>query len=142
MPRFLEPSVLAEISSLDLVARTVVDGFVAGLHRAGGGDDADRADRELTGRDGDQAQVEPRRRARGGQPPGDQRHQAEADAERRRGQLAEIPPHGRYWLRASHRIAWLPVVAPWAESGALSETDAVTRYTTASTLLHLELLPG
>jgi len=34
MPRFLEPSVLAEISSLDLVARTVVDGFVAGLHRS------------------------------------------------------------------------------------------------------------
>jgi len=32
--RFLDPSVLAEISSLDLVARTVVDGFVAGLHRS------------------------------------------------------------------------------------------------------------
>ena len=34
MQRFLDPSVLAEISSLDLVARTVVDGFVAGLHRS------------------------------------------------------------------------------------------------------------
>jgi uncharacterized protein (DUF58 family) len=32
--RFLDPSVLAEISSLDLIARTVVDGFVAGLHRS------------------------------------------------------------------------------------------------------------
>jgi uncharacterized protein (DUF58 family) len=32
--RFLEPSVLAGISSLDLVAKTVVDGFVAGLHRS------------------------------------------------------------------------------------------------------------
>jgi len=32
--RFLDPSVLAEISSLDLVAKTVVDGFVAGLHRS------------------------------------------------------------------------------------------------------------
>jgi uncharacterized protein (DUF58 family) len=32
--RFLEPAVLAGISSLDLVARTVVDGFVAGLHRS------------------------------------------------------------------------------------------------------------
>jgi uncharacterized protein (DUF58 family) len=32
--RFLDPSVLAEIASLDLIARTVVDGFVAGLHRS------------------------------------------------------------------------------------------------------------
>src|SRR5271165_1296726 len=32
--RFLNPSVLAGISGLDLVARTVVDGFVAGLHRS------------------------------------------------------------------------------------------------------------
>lgn len=32
--RFLDPSVLAEISSLDLVAKTVVDGFIAGLHRS------------------------------------------------------------------------------------------------------------
>jgi len=32
--RFLEPAVLAGISSLDLVAKTVVDGFVAGLHRS------------------------------------------------------------------------------------------------------------
>ncbi|MBV9300913.1 MAG: DUF58 domain-containing protein [Acidobacteriaceae bacterium] len=32
--RFLDPAVLAEISSLDLVARTVVEGFIAGLHRS------------------------------------------------------------------------------------------------------------
>src|ERR1700690_2482102 len=32
--RFLSPSVLAAISGLDLVAKTVVDGFVAGLHRS------------------------------------------------------------------------------------------------------------
>jgi uncharacterized protein (DUF58 family) len=32
--RFLNPSILAGISSLDLVAKTVVDGFVAGLHRS------------------------------------------------------------------------------------------------------------
>jgi len=32
--RFLDPAVLASISSLDLVAKTVVDGFVAGLHRS------------------------------------------------------------------------------------------------------------
>src|SRR5579859_3320534 len=31
---FLDPSVLASISSLDLLAKTVVDGFVAGLHRS------------------------------------------------------------------------------------------------------------
>jgi uncharacterized protein (DUF58 family) len=36
LPRFLDPSVLASISSLDLVAKTVVDGFVAGLHRSPG----------------------------------------------------------------------------------------------------------
>ena len=34
MQRFLSPTVLAGISSLDLVAKTVVDGFVAGLHRS------------------------------------------------------------------------------------------------------------
>lgn len=34
MQRFLDPSVLAGISSLDLLAKTVVDGFVAGLHRS------------------------------------------------------------------------------------------------------------
>ena len=34
MQRFIEPAVLAGISSLDLVAKTVVDGFVAGLHRS------------------------------------------------------------------------------------------------------------
>ena len=32
--RFLDPAVLAEISGLDLVAKTVVDGFIAGLHRS------------------------------------------------------------------------------------------------------------
>ena len=32
--RFLDPAVLAEISGLDLVARTVVEGFIAGLHRS------------------------------------------------------------------------------------------------------------
>src|SRR5580698_8426676 len=32
--RFLDPSTLAAISSLALVAKTVVDGFVAGLHRS------------------------------------------------------------------------------------------------------------
>jgi uncharacterized protein (DUF58 family) len=32
--RFLNPAILAAISSLDLVAKTVVDGFVAGLHRS------------------------------------------------------------------------------------------------------------
>jgi len=32
MQRFLDPTVLAGISSLDLLAKTVVDGFVAGLH--------------------------------------------------------------------------------------------------------------
>src|SRR5580692_8115607 len=34
LQRFLDPNVLAGISGLDLVARTVVDGFVAGLHRS------------------------------------------------------------------------------------------------------------
>lgn len=34
MQRFLDPGVLAGISGLDLVAKTVVDGFVAGLHRS------------------------------------------------------------------------------------------------------------
>ena len=34
LQRFLDPTVLAGISGLDLVARTVVDGFVAGLHRS------------------------------------------------------------------------------------------------------------
>ena len=34
MQRFLDPNVLSAISNLDLVARTVVDGFVAGLHRS------------------------------------------------------------------------------------------------------------
>ena len=32
--RFIDPAVLAGISHLDLVAKTVVDGFVAGLHRS------------------------------------------------------------------------------------------------------------
>ena len=32
--RFLDPAVLASISGLDLVAKTVVNGFVAGLHRS------------------------------------------------------------------------------------------------------------
>jgi uncharacterized protein (DUF58 family) len=32
--RFLDPAVLTRISSLELVARTVVEGFVAGLHRS------------------------------------------------------------------------------------------------------------
>ena len=34
MQRFLDPAVLSTISSLDLLAKTVVDGFVAGLHRS------------------------------------------------------------------------------------------------------------
>jgi uncharacterized protein (DUF58 family) len=34
LQRFLDPAVLASISNLDLVARTVVDGFVSGLHRS------------------------------------------------------------------------------------------------------------
>lgn len=32
--RFLEPTILAGISGLELVARTVVDGFISGLHRS------------------------------------------------------------------------------------------------------------
>jgi uncharacterized protein (DUF58 family) len=32
--RFVDPKVLARISSLDLLARTVVDGFINGLHKA------------------------------------------------------------------------------------------------------------
>src|SRR6202049_4625278 len=31
--RFLDPNVLTGISGLELIAKTVVDGFVAGLHR-------------------------------------------------------------------------------------------------------------
>ena len=34
LQRFLQPSVLGAISSLELVAKTVVDGFVSGLHRS------------------------------------------------------------------------------------------------------------
>jgi uncharacterized protein (DUF58 family) len=34
LQRFLDPGILASISGLDLVAKTVVDGFVAGLHRS------------------------------------------------------------------------------------------------------------
>lgn len=34
LQRFLDPSVLASISGLELVAKTVVDGFVSGLHRS------------------------------------------------------------------------------------------------------------
>ena len=34
MSRFLDPAVLSTLSSLELVARTVVDGFIAGLHRS------------------------------------------------------------------------------------------------------------
>ncbi|HXV86909.1 MAG TPA: DUF58 domain-containing protein [Gemmatimonadales bacterium] len=33
-PRFLDPVVLARIDNLELVARTVVDGFISGLHRS------------------------------------------------------------------------------------------------------------
>src|ERR1700748_1641365 len=32
--RFIDPALLAGISHLDLVAKTVVDGFVAGVHRS------------------------------------------------------------------------------------------------------------
>ena len=32
--RFLDPNVLTAISGLELIAKTVVDGFVAGLHRS------------------------------------------------------------------------------------------------------------
>jgi uncharacterized protein (DUF58 family) len=32
--RFIDPAILAGMSHLDLIAKTVVDGFVAGLHRS------------------------------------------------------------------------------------------------------------
>ncbi|HEY7544525.1 MAG TPA: DUF58 domain-containing protein, partial [Blastocatellia bacterium] len=32
--RFLTPDVLARISSLELIARSVVEGFISGLHRS------------------------------------------------------------------------------------------------------------
>lgn len=34
LQRFLDPSVLAGLKSLDLIAKTVVDGFISGLHRS------------------------------------------------------------------------------------------------------------
>src|SRR5262245_20538950 len=34
VPRFLAPEVLARITSLELLARTVVEGFISGLHRS------------------------------------------------------------------------------------------------------------
>src|SRR6476646_2934582 len=34
LQRFLDPSTLASINGLDLIAKTVVDGFVAVLHRS------------------------------------------------------------------------------------------------------------
>src|SRR5437899_10283513 len=34
MQRFLDPATLSSISGLELVAKTVVDGFIAGLHRS------------------------------------------------------------------------------------------------------------
>lgn len=34
LQRYLDPAVLASISGLDLIARTVVDGFIAGMHRS------------------------------------------------------------------------------------------------------------
>ncbi len=34
LQRFLDPATLASISGIDLVAKTVVDGFIAGLHRS------------------------------------------------------------------------------------------------------------
>ena len=34
LQRFLDPSVLGRLAGLDLVAKTVVDGFIAGLHRS------------------------------------------------------------------------------------------------------------
>jgi uncharacterized protein (DUF58 family) len=34
LQRFLNPSVLASVGGLDLIAKTVVDGFVSGLHRS------------------------------------------------------------------------------------------------------------
>ena len=32
--RFLDPAVLSEIAGLDLIAKTVVEGFISGLHRS------------------------------------------------------------------------------------------------------------
>src|SRR5580693_8743438 len=32
--RFLDPNILARLGNLELLARTVVDGFIQGLHRA------------------------------------------------------------------------------------------------------------
>ena len=32
--RFIDPKVLARVSSLELIAKTVVSGFISGLHRA------------------------------------------------------------------------------------------------------------
>ena len=32
--RFIDPQVLARIASIELIAKTVVDGFISGLHRA------------------------------------------------------------------------------------------------------------
>ena len=34
MQRFLDPTILSSISGLELIAKTVVDGFVSGLHRS------------------------------------------------------------------------------------------------------------
>ena len=34
LDRFLDPKVLSEISGLELLAKTVVDGFIAGMHRS------------------------------------------------------------------------------------------------------------
>jgi uncharacterized protein (DUF58 family) len=34
LQRFLDPGVLSQLSGLDLVAKTVVDGFISGLHRS------------------------------------------------------------------------------------------------------------
>ena len=34
LTRFLEPSTLARISNLDLLSRTVVEGFISGLHHS------------------------------------------------------------------------------------------------------------
>src|SRR6266511_5449371 len=34
LQRFLDPTTLSSIDGLDLIAKTVVDGFVAGLHRS------------------------------------------------------------------------------------------------------------
>ena len=34
LQRYLDPSILANISGLELIAKTVVDGFIAGLHRS------------------------------------------------------------------------------------------------------------